>query len=111
MFVRRVGALAGRSAASAALCLLLAGPALGANPRTDKTACATCHREESQSFPQAAMAIGMELPPNQQLLKAHPKLTLEQNGYTYEIEQKSSASTYTVRDSTGALTLPIQYAF
>jgi len=57
------------------------------------------------------MGIGMELAPDQPLLKAHPKMTYEKNGYTYLIERKSDRSTYTVSDGAGSLTLPIRYAF
>jgi hypothetical protein len=57
------------------------------------------------------MGIGIELAPNQQPLQQHPKLTLEKNGYRYDIERKNGASAYTVSDGSGALTLPIRYAF
>ncbi len=57
------------------------------------------------------MGIGMELPPNQPLLRAHPKLTFARNGYTYTIESNGDQSTYTVSDSSGKFTLPIRYAF
>ena len=44
-------------------------------------------------------------------MKSNPRLTLEANGYTYEIERKDDTSSYTVRDASGSLTLPIRYAF
>src|SRR5271155_4158575 len=89
----RVGALA--SAMCATFC---------AAPRPAKMTCGTCHPKEAQSQPKTAMGIGIELPPAQELLKAHPKQTVEANGYTYEIERKNGLSTYTVRDGSGALT-------
>jgi len=57
------------------------------------------------------MANAIQLPPNQEILKTHPKLTFERNGYTYTIERKGDLSTYTVRDGAGEISLPIQYAF
>jgi hypothetical protein len=57
------------------------------------------------------MGNAIELPYAQELLKAHPKLRLDANGYTYEIERKNGAGTYTVKDSSGALTLPIRFGF
>jgi hypothetical protein len=57
------------------------------------------------------MGIGIEPPPNQEALQAHPKLTMEANGYRYDIERKNGIGTYTVSDGSGALTLPIRYAF
>jgi hypothetical protein len=100
-----------KSVAAAAICLAWAGAVEAADTHARQTTCATCHREEATSFPHAPMGIGMELPPNQQLLKDHPKLTAEANGYSYEVERKGDASTYTVKDSSGALSLPIKYAF
>jgi len=87
-----------------------AGMAWAAPPAGDVT-CATCHPAEARSQPKTAMGIGIELPPDQETLKAHPKLTFEKYGYTYTIERKGGTSMYTVRDGAGELTLPIRYAF
>jgi hypothetical protein len=96
---------------AAAVWVALAGVAQGAAPRTQKATCATCHRAEAQSQPKTAMGIGIELPADQHPLEEHPKLTMERNGYRYEIARKNETSTYTVSDGSGALTLPIRYAF
>jgi tetratricopeptide (TPR) repeat protein len=95
----------------AAVCVALAGAALGASPQPAKATCANCHRAEAQSQPHTPMGIGIELPPNQEALEAHPKLTVEENGYRYNIERKNGVSTYTVSDGSGTLSLPIRYAF
>jgi Cytochrome c554 and c-prime len=96
---------------AAAVCVALAGAARGAPPQPAIVTCANCHRAEAQSQPETAMGIGIELPPNQKPLQAHPKLTVEENGYRYNIERKNGVSTYTVSDGSGALSLPIRYAF
>lgn len=80
-------------------------------PPAATTACATCHRAQTQSQPRNAMANTIQLPLRQTILKAHPKLTFEKNGYTYTIERKGDLSIYTVRDGVSELSLPIQYAF
>jgi len=100
-----------KGAIAGAVWLWLVSTALGAGPDARKTTCATCHRDEALSFPKAAMGIGIELAPEQKLLRAHPKLAVEENGYSYQIERKGDVSTYTVKDATGALSLPIRYAF
>jgi hypothetical protein len=96
---------------AAAMCVALAGAVEGAPPRPGQVTCATCHRAEAQSQPKTAMGIGIELPPNQEPLQAHPELTLEANGYRYAIERKNGVSAYMVSDGSGALTLPVRYAF
>jgi hypothetical protein len=63
------------------------------------------------SQPKSGMAQAIQLPPDQQNLKSHPKLTFEKNGYAYTIERQGDLSIYTVRDGAGELSLPIQYAF
>src|SRR6202040_51929 len=70
-----------------------------------------CHREEARSQPQTAMGIGLQLPADQAVLKQHPKLMFDSNGYKYLIERKDGVSTYTVSDGANSLALPIQYAF
>ena len=72
--------------------------------------CATCHRAEAQSQPRNAMGRATELPADQDILKAHPKLTFQKDGYIYSVERKGGHSVYTVRDGTGELSLPIEYA-
>ena len=94
-----------------ALCVALAGVAQAAPARTGKLTCATCHNMEAQSQPKSAMGIGIEVPPNQELLRQHPKLTAHENGYDYQVDYKNGAATYTVSDSSGRLSLPILYAF
>jgi hypothetical protein len=102
---------AGRPWLAAAVCVALAGAVQGAPPHPGKATCATCHRAEAQSQPKTAMGIGIELPPHQEALQEHPKLTVEEYGYRYDIERKNGVSTYRVSDGSGELTLPIRYAF
>jgi hypothetical protein len=73
--------------------------------------CVSCHKEESIAQPKTAMGIGIELADNQAVLKSHPRLTAESNGYKYVIERKDGISTYTVSDGAASLSLPIRYAF
>jgi hypothetical protein len=80
-------------------------------PPADKTGCATCHQEEARLQPKTAMGIGIELADDQAVLKAHPRLSCESNGYKYLIERKDGVSIYTVSDGAGSLALPIRYVF
>jgi len=96
-----------RAASLLLLCSTPVWAAQGGKPMT----CAKCHREQAQSQPLTPMGIGMQLPPNQPVLAAHPKMTLEKAGYRYTVETTAGQSTYTVTDGKSTLTLPIHYAF
>jgi len=91
--------------------LAVTAVAHGAKPYAGPAACATCHPAQAQSQPKSGMGKAIELPPEQENLKAHPKLAFEKNGYSYTIERKGEQSIYTVRDAAGELSLPIRYAF
>ncbi|MGA2131960.1 MAG: hypothetical protein ABSH50_06695 [Bryobacteraceae bacterium] len=57
------------------------------------------------------MAHAILLPPEQETLKSHPKLTFEKNGYSYTVERQGDHSVYTVRNGAAELSLPIVYDF
>jgi hypothetical protein len=92
---------------SLAIAIALAWTALAG----DKDTCATCHSTEARSQPHTPMGVAIQLPGNQEVLKKHARLTLQVNGYSYVVENKDGANTYTVSDGSGVLTLPIRYAF
>jgi len=94
-----------------AACCALAVAGLAAERSSEKFACSTCHTAEAKSQPSTAMGIGMELPPNQTVLRAHPKMAFSSKGYVYTIESDGDKSTYPVSDASGSFTLPIRYAF
>ena len=98
-----------RAARARGLAAVVCASVLTAAPRTKMT-CGTCHRAEAESQPKTEMGTGLLLGEAQAPLKAHPKLTVEENGYTYEIERKGGVSMYTVKNAAGSLTLPIRYA-
>ncbi len=93
------------------LATALAATCGAAPPPHAQFTCASCHAAEARTQPSTAMGIGLELPPDQAVLKAHPKLTFEANGYTYLIERQGGESVYTVSGPGGTLSLPIRYAF
>ena len=76
-----------------------------------KFTCSSCHAAEARTQPKTAMGIGIELPEEQEILKAHPKLSYTANGYSYLIERRGEQSTYTVSGPGGAVSVPIRYAF
>ena len=76
-----------------------------------QSTCGGCHAAEVRTQSKTAMGIGIELPPAQVALKAHPKLTFERDGYRYTIERQGDHSVYSVTDGKDTLSLPIRYAF
>jgi hypothetical protein len=78
---------------------------------TGKFTCASCHGAEARTEPKTAMGIGIELPGEQEILKAHPRMSYTGNGYTYVIERRGGESTYTVSGPGGAVSALIRYAF
>jgi hypothetical protein len=98
---------------AAALVLALAPAAGAAPPVTTHLTCASCHRQEAQTQSHTPMGIGVEMPPDQTVLRAHPKLTFSHNGFNYLVEylQDQGQGRYTVSDGQNSLTLPIRYAF
>jgi hypothetical protein len=99
-----------RCAAKGALLAAVCGFLHAAPPRAKMT-CGTCHMREAATSPKTEMGIGLELPADQALLQAHPHLSFQAGGFSYQIDRKGEQSTYTVRDASGTLTLPIRYAF
>jgi hypothetical protein len=95
----------------AAVASLAATASLAAAPAGKGLTCASCHRAETASSPATPMGIGMELPPNQPVLAAHPKLSFDWKGYHYSVERKDGASVYSVSDGAQSISLPIRYAF
>jgi hypothetical protein len=90
--------------------LLLLAAAAFAQP-DPKAVCGSCHAAEVRTQPKTAMGVGIEFPPDQAALIAHPKLTFARDGYTYTIERQGDHSVYSVTDGRDTLSLPIRYAF
>lgn len=103
--------MGGAAAAAVLLCVLPAGRAEAAKNATAAVTCATCHVGVATNYAHAPMRHAMEPVDDDPVLKAHPKLSVEQNGYSYSVEQKNGQSTYSVSDGTGTLTLPIRLMF
>ena len=87
-------------------------PARGQERQDQKaSACASCHRSQSQTQPETPMAHALQLPGANPVLTDHPKMTVTKGTYTYTVETKGISSTYTVSDGTKTITLPILWSF
>jgi hypothetical protein len=73
--------------------------------------CATCHPAQARLQPATSMAHAMELVAECGILRSHPLMTTQGNGYSYKIERKGDRSIYTVTDGTQTLSVPIGWAF
>jgi hypothetical protein len=97
--------------ALAAGVLFLAATGLAAPQAGTTTSCASCHRDQAHSQPATDMARALLLPGANPVLAAHPKLTFQRGDYSYEIETRDGASTYTVSDGKNRMSLPIRWPF
>lgn len=74
------------------------------------TSCAGCHRNAATET-DTPMGHALEFGRDNPVLAAHPKLTYHMGVYTWTVETKNGASTYSVTDGKQTLSLPIQWAF
>ncbi len=80
-------------------------------PGKTETACASCHRAESQSQPSTPMARALQLPGQNLALDGNPKMSARKGPYTYTVETHDGKSTYSVTDGTQTISLPIPWNF
>jgi len=73
--------------------------------------CAQCHAAVVSSYSHAAMQNALVPEGADPVLKAHPSLHAQVGPYSYTVESKGAAPTYTVSDGQTSLTLPIHWIF
>jgi len=61
--------------------------------------------------PETPMGQALEVGSDNPVLAAHPRLTFHQGAWTWTVETKNGASTYSVTDGRQTLTLPIHWGF
>jgi hypothetical protein len=94
--------------------LWLAGaclPACSAAGPSNKADCATCHKSEALSQRGTLMALALELPGANPILKMHPKLTFQRGAFTYTVTTQGTQTTYSITDGTHIISLPILWGF
>ncbi|MGH9497161.1 MAG: multiheme c-type cytochrome [Candidatus Sulfotelmatobacter sp.] len=101
-----------------AIAILTIAGAAGAGPSetavartTTESACASCHRERSQTQPQTPMGRAMTLTGANPVSQNNPKLTVRKGPYAYTVETRGAESTYSVSDGTRTITVPIRWNF
>ena len=100
--------------------VLLAGPlrmaaesqatSLQSDLRKENSECGGCHRGQAMQ-PETPMGNALEPAHANPVLDAHPRLTYHMGAYTWTVETRNGASTYTVTDGVRTLSLPIEWAF
>lgn len=74
-------------------------------------ACASCHREKSQSYSHTAMANALSLAGQSRILQSHPRMTFRSGPYSYEIVKQGSEYLYRVTDGRETASEMLLYAF
>jgi len=75
------------------------------------TACAKCHAGIADSQKNTSMARSAARSPDDDSLRSHPHLKLQQGRYQYAIETNSTGSIYTASDGERSLSAPVVWAF
>ncbi len=94
---------------SAAVLALLAAALAGAADNGFQ-ACARCHAAQAAEL-DSAMAHTLMRAENCDVLKKHPRLTGEKDGYSYEIVREGERSIYTVRKGSETVSARLIWAF
>ncbi|HLY59935.1 MAG TPA: multiheme c-type cytochrome [Terriglobia bacterium] len=76
-----------------------------------REACAACHSEAAKSKGGDSMARAMETAAECEILKAHPRLSVRKEGYTYQIIREGNRSIYRVTDGKHTISENILWAF
>jgi hypothetical protein len=82
-----------------------------APPPASATACASCHRAQSETQPHTPMGRATMLLDANPTLKTHPRMTVKRGIYTYTVETHGEKATYTVTDGTRTVSYPIHWSF
>jgi hypothetical protein len=73
-------------------------------------ACATCHAAEATEQPFTPMGSTLELPDSNPVVLKHSILTTRRGAYTYTVETKAGATTYSVTDGQRTIALPVVWS-
>lgn len=74
-------------------------------------ACASCHREKSQSYSHTGMANALTSVGQSKLLQSHPRMTFRAGTYSYEIANDGGQFLYRVTDGKETMSELLLYAF
>jgi hypothetical protein len=88
---------------------LLAFLLLAVSRAQNPAACVKCH-VEAKTQPSTHMARALETVEECRVLVNHPLLTTRYGEYSYRIERKGDASSYTVSDGINTVSVPIRWA-
>lgn len=75
------------------------------------SACASCHRAQTDFQPQSQMARALEIARNNSVLESRDRLTFAQAGYTWTVSTRDGRSIYSVTDGSQTISVPIVWGF
>jgi hypothetical protein len=92
------------------LAVLIAAAALPLSAAADQV-CAACHEKIVARFRATPMARALETVAQAEILRAHPSLSCEKDGFQYRIVRDGDRSLMTVTGNGQTLTAPLLWAF
>lgn len=81
-----------------------------AQARADLT-CANCHAKQAATQPTTSMGRALLPPANDPLFQKHSKLTTQKGSFTYSIEMRDGALTYSVTNGAETVSAPVHWIF
>lgn len=83
---------------------------ISAEQKHGAATCGSCHQEETLTQPDTQMGRAMQLPEQNETLKAHPKLTFHRGAYSYLVETREGKTQYIVSDGTSSISIPVLWS-
>jgi hypothetical protein len=84
---------------------------LAALSRADAQDCEACHRREADEAGPSPMTHALSRAGESDILKNNPDLSFRSGDFSYSIHRENNRSIYSVTDSTGSISAPVEWAF
>src|ERR1700683_2749101 len=80
-------------------------------PANSASTCLSCPRPQTVDQPSTPMGRALMLPGTNPVVKDHPKLIVRKGDYSYTVETRGDATTYSVTDGTRTISIPVRWSF
>jgi hypothetical protein len=89
---------------------LLSCICMSAERGQETVTCARCHQKQASTQPGTQMGHAMQVPGDNDTLRAHPELTFRREQYTYTVKTQNGQTQYIVSDGTHSISIPVVWS-